>query len=214
VAISVLRSTGRQPRKRVLVAESHSQSRQAICSTIRAEPSLELAACAPDAAAVISRAGEFAPDVVVIDSELVLGALAAAHEIRSRMPTVHLVIVNGPPEGDLLEALASGVSAYLPRSTGPDQLVDAIAEVAAGEVVLSRDQVALLVEAARDPAVLRRHVTAAPALTAREWQVLELLRKGMTVAAIARRLVLSPVTVRSHVQSIRRKLGPKIELVH
>ena len=108
MAISVLRSTGRQPRKRVLVAESHSQSREAICSTIRAEPSLELAGCAPDAAAVISRAGEFAPDVLVIDSDLLLGALAAAHEIRSRMPTVHLVIVNGPEEGDFLEALASG----------------------------------------------------------------------------------------------------------
>src|SRR5205823_9571723 len=110
----------------------------------RAEPTLELAGCAPDAAAVISRVAEFAPDVVVIDSDLLLGALAAAHEIRSRMPAVHLVIVNGPEEGDFLEALASGVSAYLPRSTRPDQRLHAVGEVATWDVVHCRDRCHLL----------------------------------------------------------------------
>jgi DNA-binding NarL/FixJ family response regulator len=43
-------------------------------------------------------------------------------------------------------------------------------------------------------------------LTSREWQVLDLLRQGMSTAAIARRLVVSPVTVRSHVASILRKV--------
>jgi len=185
-----------------------------MCAALRSDPSIDLAACVPDAASAVSRAIELAPDVVVLDSDLSLGALAAAHEIRSRMPTVHLIVANGPEDGDLVEALARGVSAYLPRAIRRDRLVHAIAEVAAGEIVLSHDQVALLVEAVRDPAVLRRHIASEPALTAREWQVLELLRKHLTVAAIAERLVLSPVTVRSHVQSIRRKLGTKVELAH
>jgi DNA-binding NarL/FixJ family response regulator len=46
-----------------------------------------------------------------------------------------------------------------------------------------------------------------PAFTAREWQVLELLRNRLTTAEIADRLVISPITVRSHTQSIRHKLG-------
>jgi DNA-binding NarL/FixJ family response regulator len=207
VISSIARASGEGLRMRVLVAETHSEGRKAICDALRTDSRLELTACVRDAASAVSRAAELAPDVVVLDSELPFGALAAAQEIRSRMPTVHLILVNGPEDGDLLEALATGVSAYLPRGTRRDGLVRAIAEVAAGEVVLSRDQVALLVEAVRDPAVLRRHVAATPALTAREWQVLELLRKDMNVADVARRLMLSPVTVRSHTQSIRRKLG-------
>ena len=99
------------------------------------------------------------------------------------------------------------MTAYLPRTAPSSRLLRAIVNVAAGEAVLSGTQVARVLEAVRDPARARRRVTDRPELTAREWQVLELLRNGLTTAEAADRLVLSPITIRSHAHSIRRKLG-------
>jgi DNA-binding CsgD family transcriptional regulator len=87
------------------------------------------------------------------------------------------------------------------------RLLRTIVNVAAGEAVLSGTQVARVLEAVRDPARARRRVAGKPAFTVREWQVLELLRNRLSTAEIAERLVLSPITVRSHTQSIRQKLS-------
>jgi DNA-binding NarL/FixJ family response regulator len=193
---------------RVLVAEPHEPSRQQrICEAVRLDPRLELLGCAPDAASSVARALALAPDVLVLDSDLPHGALAAALEIRSRLPATQLVVTHKTLEDDFLAALAVGASAYVSHADDTERLLQAIADVSAGEIVLSGAQVARLVEAVRDPARPRRTVVGGPALTAREWQILALLRERRTMPEIAEHLFLSPVTIRSHARSIRRKLA-------
>ena len=192
---------------RVLVAEAHGNGAEGACGTVELDPRLKLAACVSNAADAVATAVELLPSVCVIDSDLPLGGLTAALEIGARLPTAGLVLRHGPDDNDLFEALHAGVTAYVPRTAASTRLLRAIINVAAGEAVLSGTQVARVLEAIRDPARARRRVADRPELTTREWQVLELLRNRLTTAEIAQRLFLSPITVRSHAHSIRRKLG-------
>jgi DNA-binding NarL/FixJ family response regulator len=192
---------------RVLVAELHKRGTEGACSAVQLDSRLELVGCVSNAAEAVASAVELRPSVCVIDSDLPLGGLTAALEIGARLPTAGLVLRHGQDNDDLFEALHAGVTAYLPRRAPSSRLLRAIVNVAAGEAVLSGSQVARVLEAVRDPARARRRVADRPELTAREWQVLELLRNGLTTAEVAERLVLSPITVRSHAHSIRRKLG-------
>jgi DNA-binding NarL/FixJ family response regulator len=191
----------------VLVAEAHTKRTERACEAIELDPRLKLVACVSNAAEAVATAAELMPSVCVIDSDLPFGGLTAALEIGARLPTAGLVLRHGARDDDLFEALHAGVTAYLPRTAPSSRLLRAIVNVAAGEAVLSGTQVARVVEAVRDPARARRRVADRPELTAREWQVLELLRVGLSTAEVAERLVLSPITVRSHAHSIRRKLG-------
>jgi DNA-binding NarL/FixJ family response regulator len=192
---------------RVLVAEVHRNGTESACGAVELDPRLKLVGCVSNAAEAVATAVELMPSVCVIDSDLPLGGLIAAIEIGARLPTAGLVLRHGPNDNDLFEALHAGVTAYVPRTTTSTRLLRAIINVAAGEAVLSGTQVARVLEAVRDPARARRRVADRPELTTREWQVLELLRDRLTTAEIAERLFLSPITVRSHVHSIRRKLG-------
>jgi DNA-binding NarL/FixJ family response regulator len=192
---------------RVLVAEVHTKRTERACEAIELDPRLKLVACVSNAAEAVAAAAELMPSVCVIDSDLPFGGLTAALEIGARLPTAGLVLRHGKRDDDLFEALHAGVTAYLPREAPNSRLLRAILNVAAGEAVLSGTQVARVLEAVRDPARARRRVAGRPELTAREWQVLELLRVGLSTAEVAERLVLSPITVRSHAHSIRRKLG-------
>jgi two-component system, NarL family, response regulator NreC len=192
---------------RVLVAESHEPRGNGACVAVRLDPRLQLVDCVSNAADAVAKAVELKPSVCVLDSDLPLGGLTAALEIGARLPTVGLVLMHPPGEDNLFEALHAGATAYLPRTAPTARLLRAIVNVAAGEAVLSGTQVARVLQAVRDPARARRRVAGRPAFTAREWQVLELLRHRLSTAEIAERLVLSPITVRSHTQSIRQKLS-------
>jgi DNA-binding NarL/FixJ family response regulator len=130
------------------------------------------------------------------------------------MPGVPLVITHGAAAGDaLLEALAAGASAYVTGGRR-EELLETIVDVASGAVVLSRNQVARVVGELRDPMRPRRRLDRLPELTAREWQVFELMHSELSTPEIAERLVVSPITVRSHARSIRNKLERKSALHH
>lgn len=191
----------------MLVAETHRHGDESACEAVRSDPRLALVACVSNAAEAVATAVERKPNVCVLESSLPLGGLTAALEIGARLPTTALVLRHGPDEDDLFEALHAGVTAYLPGAASSSRLIRAIVNVASGEAVLSGTQVARVLEAVRDPARARRRVAGRPELTAREWQVLELLRSGLSTTEVADRLVLSPITVRSHAHAIRRKLG-------
>ena len=197
----------------VLVAENGDGGRP-ICRAVATDLRLELVDCAPDAAAAVAKAVELAADVLVLDEGIDGGAIAAAVEIGARMPSLPLVITHGEDEHGLVEALAAGASAYISVDVLQEELLQVIVDVARGDVVLSRRQSALVVEELRDPTRPRRRLERLPELTAREWQVLDMLNSELSTPEIAERLVLSPVTVRSHARSIRQKLARTSPIHH
>ena len=89
-----------------------------------------------------------------------------------------------------------------------ESIGDELAGVLEGRVALPPELVSRLVEEFRDSAPRRRALLGANAaqLTSREWQVLDYLRQGLATGDIARRLYVSPATVRSHIAAVLRKL--------
>ncbi len=100
-------------------------------------------------------------------------------------------------------------SGYLLKDIDPARLPLALRGVLEGEAALPRRLVALLIEEFRERKRKRRVPLVgrhAVELTDREWEVLQLMKQGLTTGEIAGRLFVSPVTVRTHVSAILRKL--------
>jgi DNA-binding NarL/FixJ family response regulator len=195
---------------RVLIADERLPLRARLRKVLQADPGFTVAGEVDDAAAAVGAAMRELPDLIVLAAGM-RGAAAATWEITSRRPDVRVVLMatSDDNEAELFEALRAGASGYLVDETAPKQLVAELRTVMGGDVVIPRGLVTRLVEEFRDHSARRRMLIRspdAPPLTSREWEVLELLRQGATTAEIARRLSLSPATVRSHIAAVVRKL--------
>jgi DNA-binding NarL/FixJ family response regulator len=110
---------------------------------------------------------------------------------------------------DLLAALRAGARGYLPKDMSPDSLPAALRGVLKGEAALPRTFVGRMLHEMRElPAPGRAPVRAGGVeLTARESEIMRMLRSGLATIEIAERLALSPVTVRRHISAAGAKLG-------
>ena len=195
---------------RVLIADDHAPTRGDVRAALEDDPEFEICAEAADAPGAVTGALRERPDVCLLDVHMPGRGVAAAWEIHARLPRCKVVMLTiSRADVDLFAALRAGALGYLLKDMDPRSLPRALHSVLAGEVAIPRELVSQVVEGFRDPAARRRQAFAegsAQQLTSREWQVLELLRQDLSTAQIARRLVLSPVTVRTHVNAILRKL--------
>jgi DNA-binding NarL/FixJ family response regulator len=195
---------------RVLIADDHAPTREDVRAALEDDPEFEVCAEAADAPGAVAGALRERPDVCLLDVHMPGRGVAAAWEIHARLPRATVVMLTvSRADVDLFSALRAGALGYLLKDMDPRSLPRALRSVLEGEVAIPRELVSQVVEGFRDPAARRRQAFAegsAQPLTSREWQVLELLRQGLSTAQIARRLVLSPVTIRTHVNAILRKL--------
>ncbi|KAA1418579.1 response regulator transcription factor [Nocardioides humilatus] len=193
---------------RVLVAEADEAARAAIVVALEGNGCVVcgVAGSADDAVeiAVAQR-----PDVVLIDVDLPGRGISVARELARRLPNAALVMWAEDLDDDVLfDSLRAGASGYLLKETDLARLGDALRGVINGEAAIPRRLVRRMAEEFRSPS-LPRYVQSSPAaskLTAREWQVMELLGAGLTTDQVARRLFLSRSTVRVHVSSALKKL--------
>jgi DNA-binding NarL/FixJ family response regulator len=194
----------------VLIADDHVPTRDDIRRVLDADPRYVVCAEAGDAPVAIECAVREAPGLCILDVHMPGGGVAAAWEISSRLPGTKIVMLTvSSDDVDLFASLRAGASGYLLKDMDPDELPRTLAGVLDGDAVLSPSLVARVIGEFRDRSPRRRAVLATGGyeqLTSREWQVLELLRQGLSTTAIARRLVVSPVTVRTHVSNILRKV--------
>jgi DNA-binding NarL/FixJ family response regulator len=195
---------------RVVLADDHAPTREEIRRALEEDPRFEIRAEAADAPGAIEATIRERPDVCLLDINMPGGGIAAAWEITARLPQTKVVMLTiSTDDRDLFGALKAGAAGYLLKGMDPTDLPRALAGVVRGEAALAPSLVGRVITEFRDRSARRRTTAAEGAeaqLTSREWQVLELLRHGLTTSEIARRLVLSPVTVRTHVNSILRKL--------
>jgi DNA-binding NarL/FixJ family response regulator len=139
----------------------------------------------------------------------VLGSRQAPGDgIRGASETAVVILTMPPHDGHLLEALSAGGVGYVIQGLEPERLSAVLERVLRGEIVLPSGLVSRVI--GKPAAAVRARHAPAPRepdrLTGREWEVLELLREGLSTAQIAERLFVSRVTVRTHVAAIVRKL--------
>jgi DNA-binding NarL/FixJ family response regulator len=152
------------------------------------------------------------PDVCVVAVELPGDGIEATRRIKRALPETKIVLMTGlARDEELFEALRAGADGYLLMSTPASRLPHAITGVMRGEAALPRAMTGRLVLEFRERGTRRRMVLtsdhAEVELTAREFEVLQRLRKPERTAEIARHLGISQITVRRHVASVLRKLG-------
>ena len=136
--------------------------------------------------------------------------LAAAWEITARLPNVSLIVFTVPDaEADLFPALHAGAAGYLLKDIDPRAAAARHSGCCARRAALPRALMARVIEKFRGPTLPWR----SPAddrrgarLTSREWQILRLTDEELTTRQIARRLLLTPATLRSHRSHILRRL--------
>lgn len=198
------------PRIRVLIADDHQRTRDDVRFALERDEGFEVCAEAADAPGAVTAAVRERPDVCLLDVHMPGSGVSAAWEIHARLPQARVVMLTASREDrDLFAALRAGAAGYLLKDMDPRRIPRALVSVLEGEVAIPRDLVGQVVEGFRDRGGRRRDALAEgreSKLTSREWEVLDLLRQDLTTSQIARRLVLSPVTVRTHVNAILKKL--------
>jgi len=191
---------------RVVIVDDHPMFRMGLAAAIGEMEGLELVGEAARGDQVAALVAEAAPDVVLLDiglpdiSGLEVNRWLAAHHTEVR---VVLLTMSEDLDG-ALTALRDGASGYLVKGAGPERVEHAVRTAAAGDVVLDHTLAQAVTELAR----IRRTTPARPfpELTDREFDILELVAEGLDNASIARRLVLSPKTVRNHVSNVMGKI--------
>ncbi len=150
------------------------------------------------------------PDICLLDVYMPGGGIEAAAILSSVAPATAVVMLTvSQSPGDMLAALRSGAKGYLSKDTSPDRLPAALCGVLKGEAALPRTLVGRVLHEFRhlpapEAAPLR---VAGVELTARESEILRLLRSGLSTVQIGERLSLSPITVRRHISAGVAKLG-------
>jgi DNA-binding NarL/FixJ family response regulator len=164
----------------------------------------EVAVCveADDAEQAIRAAKREQPDVCLVGQDLPGGALTAIRGVARAAPSARVVVLTQAEDVDyLLESVRAGAVGYVAGALDADRLRRVVRAVSEHEAVVPRSMVLeLLLE-------LRGGGSGSDALTAREAQVLGMLRRKHTTAEIAERLAIAPVTVRRHISQLVRKLG-------
>ncbi|ADG88558.1 DNA-binding response regulator [Thermobispora bispora] len=200
---------------RVLLADDQPLLRTGFRLILEAEQDITVVGEAGDGATALEQARALLPDVVLMDIRMpgVDGIEATRRIVREQkgghVPRV-LVLTTFDLDEYIVEALRAGASGFLLKDVPPDELVQAIRVVAAGDAIVAPSVTrrlldkfaALLPPADRQPtpALLER-------LTERELEVLRLIAKGMSNAEIAAELVVSETTVKTHVGNVLTKLG-------
>ncbi len=191
----------------VIIVDDHAVVRNGIAGYLNTQPDFTVVGEAESGASALRLVEQHAPDVVLMD--LIMpdmdGITATAH-IKERSPHTQVVILTSFHEDKhIFPAIKAGALSYVLKDIGPNELIETIRAAARGDATLHPEVARRLMQQVREdsdepPAPLTE-------LTEREYEILLLIAKGLSNAAIAEKLVITYQTVKGHVSNILSKLN-------
>jgi DNA-binding NarL/FixJ family response regulator len=195
---------------RVLLVDDDDLMRAGLRAVLSSDGGIEVVGEAADGAEAVQSAGQLAPDVVLMDVRMPgLDGIAATRELLAVSPSVRVVILTTFEEDDyVFGGLRAGASGFLLKRTRPEELIEAVHTIAAGESLLSPSVTRRVIDRmARQPTPELGLGRSLDELTPREREVLALIARGLSNGEIADALTVEETTVKTHVKRILRKLG-------
>jgi DNA-binding NarL/FixJ family response regulator len=187
---------------RIVIADDHSVVRRGLRMFLAMDPELVVVGEASDGEEAVHLARLLLPDIVLMDLLMpVMDGITATAVIRDELPdTEVLALTSVLEDASVIGAVRAGAIGYLLKDTDAEALCRAIKAAAAGQVQLTPQAAARLMQVVSAP-------ESPEALTERETEVLRLIAQGKANKEIARSLNISEKTVKVHVSNILSKLG-------
>lgn len=198
---------------RVLLADDQILVRAGFRALLAAQPDIDVVAEAADGEQALKAVREHRPDVVLMDIRMpLLDGLAATRRITEDPALAEVKVVmltTFELDEYVFEAIRGGASGFLVKDTEPEELLRAVRAVVDGDALLSpgvtRRLIAEFAARSKEPAP----ASVLAELTEREREVMALVGIGLSNEEIARRLVVSPLTAKTHVSRTMVKLGAR-----
>ncbi|AMW09636.1 DNA-binding response regulator [Streptomyces qaidamensis] len=189
---------------KVLLVDDHQVVRRGLRTFLEVQDDIEVVGEAADGSEGVDRAEELKPDVILMDVKMPgMDGVDALRRLRELANTARVLIVTSFTEQrTVVPALRAGAAGYVYKDVDPDALAGAIRSVHAGHILLQPEVAGALLAQEESNAGTGR----AGSLTEREREVLGLIADGRSNREIARALVLSEKTVKTHVSNILMKL--------
>lgn len=187
---------------RVMLVDDHTMVRRGLATFLKVFDDMELVGEAGDGEEALQLCARILPDVILMDMVMPdMDGVTATRTIRQRFSTVQVIALTSFKEEGLVQrALQAGAIGYLLKDVSAETLAQAIRAAHAGRSMLSPEAAQALIHGATQPR------PPGDDLTQRERDVLALMIEGLNNTEIARRLVVSPSTVKSHVSHILAKM--------
>jgi two-component system response regulator DevR len=189
----------------VFLLDDHEIVRRGLIDLLEASGDIVVVGEAGTAGDALHRIPAALPDVAILDARLPDGSgIDVCREIRSRVPSVHCLILTSYDDDEaLFAAVMAGAAGYLLKQIAGRSLVDAVRDVAAGRSLMDPSVTGRLLERLRHPEVPDPRVES---LTVREREILDLIADGLSNREIAQRLFLAEKTVKNYVSALLSKL--------
>jgi DNA-binding NarL/FixJ family response regulator len=192
---------------RVVVADDHALFRYGLKAMLANAEGFEVVGEAATGEEVVEKVAQTRPDIILMDIQMPgINGIEATRRVLERNPSIGVVVVTMFEDDDsVFAAMRAGARGYVLKGADAEEVLKVVAAVAGGEAHFGPEIARRLMGffSAPKPAAPSE---AFPELTAREAEVLDLIAQGLNNQDIARRLYLSPKTVRNHISNIFLKL--------